>query len=363
MTVSMNKLLSLACANKVSDVFLSAGNPPILRLADKNLRRVDVDPLDEEDVRDLAYAMVSEKDKAHFEETRELDFSFNFKSSDNKFHARFRGNLFFQQSTVGIALRKLNDSIPTLKSLGVPEEAQKANMYPSGLVLVAGATGSGKSTTIAALMEEINCRDTKHLLTIEDPVEYVFEPKKCHITQREVGHDTHSFAQAIKYALRQNPDVCLVGELRDVDSIRGTLTLAETGHLVFGTLHANTAESTVTRILSVFSGAERLTIQNQLADVLRAVICQQLLPHKIDMRRVLACEMLFVNTSVKSLIRGGRLHQVQGMMQVGQEQTGSKTMNQSLFEMVVDQKISLESALEASTNPEGLDQLFVQHGL
>ena len=356
MAIQIEGLLKAAVHQQASDIHLVVGAPPALRVHGRIIR-VKAAALTPDDTRRCCYSLLTDHQKSVFEKNKELDFSFSVGEV-----ARFRGNAFFQQGVVSAVFRRLELQVPPLSKLNLPEAVHNIANYPNGLVLVTGPTGSGKSTTIAAVIDQINRKSYSHILTLEDPVEYIHSHKRSLVNQREIGSDTASFLSGIKYALRQDPDVCFVGEMRDKETIDAALILAETGHLVFGTLHTNSVESTISRVLGVFEGTEKAQIQSQLSMVLRAVVSQKLIP-SVTGRRVVACEALFLNTSVKNLIREGKLHQVYGMMQVGQEQTGNITMNQSLFYLVTNRKIDVKYAFENSLDPEGLDKMLQKAGL
>jgi twitching motility protein PilT len=267
---------------------------------------------------------------------------------------------FFKE--VAAALRRIPTEIPEVKSLGLPPIVAEFTKFHNGLVLVTGPTGSGKSTTIAALIDKINTEERGHILTIEDPIEYIHPHKKCIVNQRELGQDTWAFKTALKSILRQDPDYCLVGEMRDLETIETALTVAETGHLVFGTLHTNSAVQTVSRMISVFDGAQRERIRTLLSFVLQGIICQQLLP-TIGGGRALATEILIMTPAIRNLIREDKMHQIQSSMQTGQSKSGMMTMNQSLISLLVRRKVEMRTAFTASPDPEELDQLLKKAGL
>ena len=364
--LNMRNLLRTTINQGASDLHLVVGSPPSLRLHGA-IVRLKSEPLNAEQTRQLCYSVLTDAQKGEFEQNRDLDFSFAVAEK-----ARFRGNIFSQQGCVSGVFRCLPIDIPYIGDLGLPEGVGDVTDYPNGLVLVTGATGSGKSTTIASLINEINKCHPSHIVTLEDPIEYTFRHEKSIVNQREVGKDTKSFSTGLKYVLRQDPDVCFLGEMRDRETMETALTLAETGHLVFATLHTNSAESTISRILSAFPGEEKEQIQMQLSTVLRAILSQTLVTTTASSSgtvttaptgRVLACEALILNTSIRHLIREGKYHQIYGMMQVGQKHTGNITMNQSLFSLSVSRKISMEKAFEHSGHPEELDQMFKKVGI
>lgn len=291
-----------------------------------------------------------EKDKA-------IDFSFGIKDV-----ARFRANVFFQRGSVSGVFRRIPLAIPDLEMLALPRALGKLTHLSTGLVLITGPTGSGKSTTLAALIDKINRERRNHIVTLEDPIEFVYGHKNCIVNQREMNTDMLDYSSALRSLLRQDPDICLIGELRDIDTIEAALRIAETGHLVFGTLHTNSALQTISRIVSVFSTNQQARIRTQLSATLNAVVSQRLIT---GIRGGLfpAIELLLVNTSIRHLVRENKLHQVYGMMQVGQQKTGMITMNQSLMGLVLKRKIDIQEAFSVTSDPEELDKLLKQAGI
>jgi twitching motility protein PilT len=354
--ITLQQLLKAAVKQRASDLHIVTGSQPVLRV-DGQIVRVKSEVLSSEDAQKLCYSILTEAQKNRFESTRELDFSFGIKDL-----ARFRANYFFQKGSVSAVFRRVPSDIPELESLGLPPSLIELIRYPTGLVLITGPTGSGKTTTIAALLDKINRDMRGHIITIEDPIEYVFDHKSSIVNQREVGMDTGGFAQALKHALRQDPDVVLIGEMRDLETIEAALIIAETGHLVFATLHTNSAIQTINRIVSVFPSDQQERIRVQLSFVLNAIVSQRLMP-AINGGMVAAVEILFLNTNIRNLIRENKLHQVYGMMQVGQEKTGMMTMNQSLLKLLVKRKVDVKTAFEFTPDPEELDKLLKQAGL
>jgi twitching motility protein PilT len=354
--MTLRQLLKLAIDQSASDIHITVGTPPQLRI-DGTLVRVRADSLDPAECKNLCYSLLTDEQKSRFEETKELDLSFGVKGL-----ARFRANLFFQRGCVGAALRRIPTEVPDAKALGLPPIVLEFTKFQNGLVLVTGPTGCGKSTTIASLIDKINTEERGHILTIEDPIEYIHSHKKCIVNQRELGQDTWAFKTALKHILRQDPDYCLIGEMRDLETIETALTIAETGHLVFGTLHTNSAIQTVSRMISVFDGAQRDRIRTLLSFVLQGIICQQLLP-TIGGGRALALEVLVMTPGVRNLIREDKMHQIQSLMQTGQSKTGMMTMNQSLMSLLVRRKIEMKTAFSASPDPEELDQLLKKAGI
>jgi twitching motility protein PilT len=354
--ITLLQLLKFATDQGASDLHLVAGSQPAVRVNGRILR-VRSEVLNKETTRKLCYSVLSDSQKSKFEEARELDFSFDVKNM-----ARFRANYFFQKGAVSAVYRRVPVTIPKFQDLGLPQGVADLTNLPYGLVLVTGPTGSGKSTTIATMIDKINSERFGHIITLEDPVEFVHSHKNCIINQREVGADTASYRSAMKYLLRQDPDYCLLGELRDLDTIETALLTAETGHLVFATLHTNSAVQTINRIVSVFPGEQQERIRVVLSFTLQGVISQRLLP-SIQGGRVAAIEFLLMTPSIRHLIRENKLHQVPAMMQVGQERSGMVTMNQSLVNLLIKRKIDLKTAFSASSEPEALDQLLKKAGL
>ena len=319
--------------------------------------RIKSEPLVKEETRKLCYSVLNDMQKSKFEESRELDFSFDVKNL-----ARFRANYFVQKGAVSGVFRRVPMVIPRFHDLGLPSAIGELTNLPYGLVLVTGPTGSGKSTTIATMIDKINTEHYGHIVTLEDPIEFVHSHKNCIVNQREVGADTMGYKIAMKYLLRQDPDYCLLGELRDLETIEAGLVTAETGHLVFATLHTNSAVQTINRIVSVFPGEQQERIRVLLSFTLQGVISQRLLP-SMQGGRVAAIEFLAMTPSVRNLIRENKLHQIGAMMQVGQEQSGMVTMNQSLVSLVLKRKIEVKTAFSATTEPEQLEQLLKKAGV
>lgn len=354
--ITLHQLLKAAVKQGASDLHIVAGSPPVLRV-DGRIVRVKTPELTAEDTRKLCYSILTDSQKGKFEAVKELDFSFGIKSM-----ARFRANMFFQRGAVSGVFRRIPYEIPELESLGLPKSVFDLTQNPTGLVLVTGPTGSGKSTTIAAIIDKINKERRGHIITIEDPIEYVHQHKSCIVNQREVGADTASYRSALKYLLRQDPDVCLMGEMRDLETIESALILAETGHLVFATLHTNSSVQTINRIVSVFPAEQQERIRVQLSFVLNGVVSQRLIPG-IKGGLVAATEILVMNPNIRNLIRENKLHQVYGMMQIGQEKTGMQTLNQALLKLIVKRRIELRTAFSFSADPEELDKLLKQAGI
>lgn len=354
--ITLLQLLKFATDQGASDLHLVAGSQPALRVNGR-IVRVKMEPLTKEQTRKLCYSVLSDTQKGRFEETKELDFSFDVKNM-----ARFRANYFFQRNAVSGVFRKVPVNVPRFAELNLPPGVGELTNLPYGLVLVTGPTGSGKSTTIASMIDKINSERFGHIVTLEDPIEFIHPHKNCIVNQREVGTDTAGYKTAMKYLLRQDPDYAMLGELRDLDTIEAALTTAETGHLVFATLHTNSAVATINRLVSVFPGEQQERIRVLLSFTLQAVISQRLLP-SLQGGRVAAIEFLLMTTNIRNLVRENKLHQVQSMMQVGQDKSGMVTMNQSLMNLLIKRKIDLKTAFSASPDPEQLDQLMKKAGI
>lgn len=349
--INMNDLLLLMVQKKASDLHMTVGVSPCLRV-DGVLIQTNLEKLNSDTVQRLVYSLLSDAQKQRFESENELDVSFGIKGL-----GRVRMNVYRQRGSVGAALRSVPNRFLTFDEIGLPPGVGELVNLPRGLVLVTGPTGSGKTTTMASLIDYINENRKCHIVTVEDPIEYVHNHKQSIVNQRELGADTPSFASALKYALRQDPDVILVGEMRDPETIAAAITIAETGHLVFSSLHTNDAASTVNRILDSFSAERQPQVRSQLSLTLQAIISQALLGHISGVGRVLACEFLMVTPAVRNLVREQKLEQIYLAMQTG-SRTGMQTMNQSLFNLVTKQKISSEEALTVSPDPEELRRLL-----
>ncbi|MGA3119806.1 MAG: type IV pilus twitching motility protein PilT [Polyangiaceae bacterium] len=344
--VNLHQLLRTMVEKGASDMHITTGTPPLLRV-DGSIVPLKLPPLGPVDTKQLCFSALSEEQRAHFEKHNELDLSFGIKSL-----SRFRANIFTQRGAVAGAFRTIPFKILSFDELGLPPVVAEFANKPNGLVLVTGPTGSGKSTTLAAMIDKINCEQRLHIITVEDPIEYLHPHKLSVVNQREVGADTEGFKQALKYVLRQDPDVVLVGEMRDLETIEAALTIAETGHLVFATLHTNGAISTINRIIDVFPSHQQPQIRAKLSFVLQGVISQQLLPRHNAPGRVLALEVLVPNQAVRNLIRDDKVHQVYSQMQVGQDKYSMQTLNQSLFSLFQKRLISQEEATSRSVEPE-----------
>jgi len=338
------ELLAFAYKQNASDLHLSAGMPPMIRV-DGDIKRINVDPLDDRTVHNMIYDIMTDKQQKDFEEFLETDFSFELPNV-----ARFRVNAFNQQRGPGAVFRTIPSKVLTLEQLNAPEIFKKICDQPRGLVLVTGPTGSGKSTTLAAMINYINENEHGHILTIEDPIEFVHTSKNCLINQREVGRDTLSFNNALRAALREDPDVILVGEMRDLETIRLALTGAETGHLVFGTLHTSSAAKTIDRIVDVFPAAEKDMVRAMLSESLRAVISQALLK-KIGGGRVAAHEIMIGTPAIRNLIRENKIAQMYSVMQTGQA-AGMQTLDQCLLDLVRTRQVHIDEARAYANNKE-----------
>jgi twitching motility protein PilT len=335
---------------QASDLHLSIGSPPLLRL-DGELVCEGSEPLSPEDTRRLAYNIMNEKQKKKFEQDSELDLSFGIQGL-----ARFRCNVFMQRGNVAAAIRLVPFTIKSFRELGLPDMVPGLANLPRGLVLVTGPTGSGKSTTLAALIDKINAEKRLHILTVEDPIEFLHTHRNCLVNQREVQADTSSFGSALKYALRQDPDVVLIGEMRDLETIEAALNISETGHLVFGSLHTNSAAETINRIIDVFPSSRQQQVRTQLSFCLQAVVCQQLMS-RIGGGRVLATEVLMCTPAIRAVIRDNKVHQIYSLIQAGTKH-GMKTMNQSLAELYKAGKITIREAVSRSGDPGELRDML-----
>ena len=353
--ISILEILKLAKQKQASDIHITAGSPPILRIYG-NIFKIDTAPLNAEETKTLCYSLISDEQKARLEEEKSLDFSFFVKNV-----SRFRGTIYFQKASIVGTFRLLQITPPKIKSLNLPSSVGETVKYPFGLVLITGPTGSGKSTTLSAIIDAINHERRAHILTLEDPIEILHSHKKCIVNQREIGVDCKSFADGMKSALRADPDVCLVGEMRDSETIKLSLKLAETGHLVFSTLHTNSASKTIDRIVSSFSVGDRSMILNQLSTVLQAVISQRLIPSKSGQRQVVA-EVMFANHAVRNLIREGKIFQIYNVMQTSQSE-GMATLNNALLKLIQKNLIEPKEAFNVSYEKEELYQLLRRNNI
>jgi twitching motility protein PilT len=350
--ITLPALLKTMVEQDASDLHITVGIPPEFRMQGKMVK-VKTEALSHQDTKELCYSVLTDAQKSDFEKVLELDFSFGIKDI-----ARFRGNLFYQRGGVAAVFRRIPLVIPSYDGLGLPEIMKKVIRRPNGMILVTGPTGSGKTTTLAALLDILNREEYGHILTVEDPIEFVHPHKNCVVNQREVGVDTKSFASALRRVLRQDPDYVLVGELRDVETIEMALTMAETGHLVFGTLHTNSAVQSINRIVNVFPPHQQPQIRQVLSFTLQAILSQQLVPRSYAAGRALAVEMLLPTMAIRNLIREDKLHQIYSSMQSGQDDTSMGTMNQSLYNLVKQGVLSKQDALEHSFMPDELVKLL-----
>ena len=352
----IHQLLDVMVEKGASDLHLTAGSPPQIRI-DGSLYPIKVPPLKPADVQRLGYSVLTESQMKKFEEFNEIDLSFQWKGV-----SRFRANFFRQRGSVAGAIRQIPTEIMSFEELGIPSTAHQLVDKPRGLILVTGPTGSGKSTTLAAMVDAINQRRRGHIITIEDPIEYLHNHKNCIVNQREVGGDTATFHDALRYVMRQDPDVVLVGEIRDLETMETALRLSETGHLVLSTLHTNNAVQTIHRIMDLFAGDQQDRVRTQLSFVLEGVLSQQLMPRMDGKGRVLSLEFLLPNPAIRNLIRDGKIHQIYSQMQMGQSKFGMQTMNQHLFRLWRDRVISREEALSRAGDLEELTQMLVNAG-
>ncbi len=352
--VTLRQLLKVMHDRGASDLHITTGSPPQLRI-DGSLVPLRTPPLGPLETKALCYEAMTDEQKAKFEKSNELDFSFGVKGL-----SRFRANCFMQRGAVGGAFRVVPFRIRPLDELGLPPVVNGFAHLPRGLVLVTGPTGSGKSTTLASIIDKINTERRDHIMTVEDPIEFLHPNKGCIVNQREVGQDTDSFKAALKYVLRQDPDVVLVGEMRDLETIEAAMTISETGHLVFATLHTNSAVASINRVIDVFPAHQQSQIRAQLSFVLQAVMTQMLLPRADGPGRCMAMEVMVPNAAIRNLIRENKVHQIYGLMQTGQGQTGMQTMNQSLYDLVSRGLVTAELALERSPEPGELQSMLTR---
>jgi twitching motility protein PilT len=353
---NLHQLLKVMVDKDASDLHLTVGAPPQLRI-DGSLIPLKTNKLSPVETRQLCYSVLTDKQKQVFETENELDLSFGVKGL-----SRFRGNVFMQRGAAVAVLRKIPFEILSFQQLGLPPVIASFADKPRGLVLMTGPTGSGKSTSLAALIDKINVEKRMHILTIEDPIEFLHPHKNCLVNQREVGADTGGFKTALRYVLRQDPDVVLIGELRDLETIEAALTISETGHLALGTLHTNGAVQTINRIIDVFPSHQQSQIRAQLSFVLEGIISQQLIPHASGKGRVMAAEVLVPTPAIRNLIREDKMHQVYSAMQVGQSRSFMQTMNQALFTLYKTRQITLEDAIARSSDPDELRTMIEQGG-
>ena len=352
MTASLSDLLRKMLEMSGSDLHITTNSPPQVRVHG-HLQPLDMPPLTPAETKQLAYSVLTDAQKHRFEENLELDFSFGLKGL-----ARFRGNLFNQRGATGAVFRVIPFEIKSFQQLNLPAIVTKLCEKPRGLILVTGPTGSGKSTTLAAMIDKINSERHEHIITIEDPIEFVHQNKNCLVNQRELHADTKSFSDALRAALREDPDVVLIGEMRDLETIESALRIAETGHLTFGTLHTNSAASTINRVIDVFPAHQQSQIRAQLSLVLEGILCQSLLQKVGGQGRAMAMEIMCPNAAIRNLIREDKIHQIYSAMQSGQDKFGMQTFNQSLATLYFQKQITLETAIQRSSQQEELQEMI-----
>jgi twitching motility protein PilT len=349
--VSLPELLKRVVELEGSDLHITTQTPPQIRVHG-HLQRVEGPDMTPAETKQLAYSVLTDVQKKRFEETMELDFSFGIKGL-----ARFRCNMFNQRGSVGAVYRLIPEKIRGFNELGLPPVLANLAERPRGLVLVTGPTGSGKSTTLAAMIDKINKERHDHILTIEDPIEFVHQHQGCLVNQREVHSDTQSFSMALRAALREDPDIVLIGEMRDLETVEAALRIAETGHLTFGTLHTNSAAQTINRIIDIFPSSQQSQIRTQLSLVLEGIVCQALLP-KVGGGRICSLEIMIPTPGIRNLIREDKIHQIYSAMQTGQDKFGMQTANQSLASLYMKKLVTLEHAMNASSNKDELQEMI-----
>ena len=336
-----------------SDLHIATNTPPQVRVHG-HLQRLQLPDLSPAETKQLVYSVLTDSQKKRFEETMELDFSFGIKAIGS----RFRCNVFNQRGAVGAVYRLIPEKIRTFGELGLPTVLANLAERPRGLVLITGPTGSGKSTTLAAMIDKINSERHDHILTIEDPIEYIHAHKNCLVNQREVHSDTGSFGNALRAALREDPDIVLIGEMRDLETVEAALKIAETGHLTFGTLHTNSAAQTINRIIDIFPANQQSQIRTQLSLVLEGIVCQALLPKADGKGRVCSLEIMIPTPAIRNLIRDDKIHQIYGAMQTGQEKLGMQTANQSLASLYQRRLVTLDAVMSSSSNKDELQEMI-----
>ena len=349
---NLHQLLKAMIEKGASDLHITTGSPPQLRI-DGRLVPLKMPALSAQDTKQICYSILTDAQKHRFEENNELDLSFGVKGL-----ARFRANVFIQRGAVAGAFRTIPFQIKSFDELGLPASVATFAERPRGLVLVTGPTGSGKSTTLASIVDKINIENSHHIVTIEDPIEYLHPHKGCLVNQREVGSDTKDFKTALRYILRQDPDIVLIGEMRDLETIEAALTVAETGHLCLATLHTNSAVQTINRVIDVFPPHQQAQVRAQLSFVLEGVVCQSLLPRATGTGRVMALEVMVPNSAIRNLIREDKVHQMYSQMQIGQDKYGMLTMNQCLAGLFQRRLITMDDALARSNDHEELRNII-----
>ncbi len=352
--MTITQLLEELISRNGTDLHLTVGAPPVLRI-DGDLVPTSHEVLTPKITKELIYSLLNDEQKKRFETTRELDLSFGIPNL-----SRFRGNVFMQRGAIAMAIRTIPYQIRTFKELGLPTVVSELATRQKGLILVTGPTGSGKSTTLATMVNKVNSERRSHIVTVEDPIEYLFKHKKCIVNQRQVGDDTKSFANALKYVLRQDPDVVMVGEMRDLETTESALKIAETGHLTFATLHTNSAAESITRIIDIFPTNRQSQVRTQLAFVILGILTQTLIK-RIRGGRMIALEILVATPAVQALVRDNKVHQIYSHIQAGHKY-GMQTMNESLFNLYIKKEINLENAFAHSRNPEELQKMIEEKG-
>jgi twitching motility protein PilT len=350
--LNLRALLEEMVGRGASDLHITAGERPKLRIDGEIVNATYESSLSPRDTMTLAYSVLTDNQKKRFEMEDELDFSFGIQNL-----ARFRGNAFKQRGCVSLAVRQIPFTIKPLNDLGLPWPVANFADKPRGLVLVTGPTGSGKSTTLAALLDKINKERRGHIITVEDPIEFVHRHQNCIVNQREVGTDTKSFSSALKYALREDPDVILIGEMRDLETIQAALTIAETGHLAFATLHTNSAAEAINRIIDVFPSHQQSQVRAQLSFVLEGIVTQTLIPKASGRGRVLAAEVLVVTPAIRALIRDDKVHQIYSLMQGGKK-FGMQTLNDALYQLYLNKQVTVEEAVRVTSHPNEFLQMI-----